>query len=217
MRRYLCTFLLLFIAGCGTHYPGYSNRSPYIAVSSHTKKTIGQTNLTYPYQNRPTLDAHDPIAKAESDEQTKLYLEGVANDLQEVEDNADNAAEKIKAMTDAFNADLPYLTVTHVGPVFASNAKSNSLDYPEFPDFNYFPPVQPHKPVYFDDEATLKSYNDDIRNYNKQVTDFNATVKAYIQDARHYIQNCENDYQQIRRKSLKLRTHIRTSKLHARR
>ena len=75
---------------------------------------------------------------------------------------------------------------------------------PEFPDFEYFPPAKPFKPLFLDNEFAVASYNVSVRNYNRRVADFMATVKAYIEYAEHYIENFKNEYREIPQKNLKL-------------
>ena len=210
MKKYLCIFLLLFIVGCGVDYSGYSNYSSYTGFSSHFKKTRGTSNLTYEYKDPPTLDTNDQFAKVVFEESVKDYLDGVVNDLEEINDNADNATEKINAVVNAVNFGFEFFSVSHVGSVFTVTSNSNFeiLGYPEFPDFDYFPPTKPYKPLFLDNEFIVNSYNADVRNYNREVADFYATIKAYIEDAEHYIENCKNDYEEIRQKGLNLLSYI---------
>lgn len=210
MKKYVCTLLLLFIVGCGVDYSGYSNYSPYTGFSSHFKKTTGTSNLAYGYKDPPALDANDPLAKFEFEESAKDYLDGVVNDLEEINDKADNATKKINAVVDAVNFGFAYFNVNYVGSVFTFKSESNFefLGYPEFPDFDYFPPTKPQKPLFLDNEFIVESYNAEVRNYNREVADFKATIKAYIEDAEHYIENCKNDYSEIRQKGLNLLSYI---------
>ena len=210
----LCVLILvvviLLIIGCGDYYSGYSNYSPYSGFSSHFKKTTGTSNLTYGYKDPPVLDANDPFVKYEFEKNAKEYLDGVINDLKEVSDKADNATEKINALVDAFNFGFEYFSVRYVGTVFTFKSESNFgiFGYHEFPDFNYFPPSKPYKPLFLDNEFIVDSYNVEVRHYNKEVADFTATVKAYIKDAEHYVENCLNDYGEIRENGLSLLRYI---------
>lgn len=204
MKKYVCTFLLLFIVGCGLDYSGYSNYYPYTGFSSHFKTTRGTSNLTYGYKEPPTLDINDPFAKFEFEENAKDYLDGVVNDLEEVNDKADNATKKINAVVDAVNLGLEYFSVGvgYIGSAFSFYGKSNFdfSGYPEFSDFDYFPPTKPYKPLFLDNEFAVNSYNADVGRYNRELADFSATITAYIEDAEHYIENCKNDYDMIRNK-----------------
>jgi len=211
----LCVLILvvviLLIIGCGDYYSGYSNYSPYSGFSSHFKKTTGTSNLTYGYKDPPVLDANDSFAKFEFEKSAEDYLDGVVNDLKEVNDKADNAAEKINAVIDAVNFGFEYFHVRHVGSVITFKSESNFefLGYPEFSDFDYFlSPTKPHKPLFLDNEFIVESYNAEVRKYNREVADFTATVKAYIEDAEHYIENCKNDYREIRENGLSLLRYI---------
>jgi len=208
MNKYVCVLLLLFIVGCVANYSGYSNYSPYLGFSSYFKKTTGTSNLRYGYKDPPVLDANSPLAKFELKYSVTDYLDGVVNDLKQVEDNADNATEKINALVAAVNSGFEYFNVRHVGSVYTFSSKSNFglLGYPECPDFDYIyiPPTKPQKPLFLDDEFTVEAYNTRVRAYNREVADFAATVKAYIEDAEHYIENCKNDYEEIRQKGLTL-------------
>jgi hypothetical protein len=224
MIKYVCVFLLLFIVGCGANYTGYSNyseypnysghpnHSPYAGFSSHFKKTKGTSNLTHGYKDPPALDTNDPITKFKFEKSAKDYLDGVVNDLEEINDKADNATKKINAVVDAVNLGFEYFNVRHVGSVLSFKSESNFelFGYPEFPDFDYFPflPIKPHKPLYLDDEFAVESYNASVRKYNREVADFAATAKDYIEDAEHYIKNCKNDYEEIRQKGLNLSSYI---------
>jgi len=214
MKKYVCVFLLLFIVGRGVNYSGYSNYSPHTGFSSYFKKTTGTSNLTHGYKDPPVLDANSPLAKFELENSVKDYLNGVVNDLKEVNDKADNATKKINAVVDAVNFGFEYFNVRHVGSVFTFKSESNFgfLGYPEFPDFDYFhfPPIKPHKPLFLDDEFAVESYNAKVRNYNREIADFTATVKAYIEDAEHYVKNCRNDYEEIRQKGLNLLSYIKS-------
>jgi len=73
-------------------------------------------------------------------------------------------------------------------------------DYPEFPDFNYIPPI---KPIFLDDSFSVNSYR-------REVADFIATINDYAEDGRHYIRNCQNDYNTIFSKGEELRNYIKT-------
>lgn len=210
MKRHVCPFLLSFIVGCGVDYSGYSNYSPYTGFSSHFKRTAGTSNLTDGYKDPPLLDANTPLAKSFFETSAQDYLDRVVNDLKEVGDKADNAAEKINAVVDAVSFGFEYFNVRHVGSVLTLSSRSNFrfLGYPEFPDFDYFPPTKPHKPLFLDNEFEVEFYNDRVREYNREVADFAATAEAYIEDAEHYIENCKNDYREIRRKGLTLLSYI---------
>ncbi len=218
MRKRLCALLVLFIGGCGddgTGYPNYSPYSPYspyTGLSSYFKTITGTSNLTSGYKDPPVLDVNDPLVKLNFKSSAEDYLDGVANDLEEINDKAENAAEKINAVTDAFNSGFEYFSVRHVGPVFTLHRVSNFgiRDYPDFPDFSlfHFPPTKPRKPLFLDDEFAVESYNRRVGAYNREVADFAATVKAYTEDARHYIANCENDHREIRKKGLSFLRYI---------
>ncbi|MBW8002316.1 MAG: hypothetical protein FVQ80_09895 [Planctomycetes bacterium] len=212
MKKYVCTLFLLFIVGCGTYYSGYSHYSPYTGFSSHFKKTTGTSNLTYGYEDPPALNTSDSFAKIEFEEEAKDYLDGVVNDLKEVEDNVDNAAKKINAIVNATNLGFEFFSLSRVGSVFTFTSNSNFgfMGYPKFPDFDYFhlPPTKPYKPLYLDNEFAINSYNANVKRYNREVVDFTATIKAYIEDAEHYIKNCKNDYEEIRQKGLNLLSYL---------
>jgi hypothetical protein len=214
MKKFVCVFLLLYIAGCGGG-SGYSNYSPntsYIGFSSHFKKTKGNSNLPNGYKDPPVLDANDSLTKSRFVKNAKEYLAGVINDLKEVNDKADNATKKINAVVDAANFGYEYFTVSYVGSVFTLGESNFGIfDYPEFPKFNYFfSAIKPYKPLFLDDEFMVENYNNQVRSYNREVADFAATIKAYIEDAEHYIKNCKNDYEEIRQKGLKLSSSIKS-------
>ena len=210
MKKTVCTLLLLFIVGCGLDYSGYSNYYSYTGFSSHFKTTSGTSNLTNGYKDPPALNSNDPLAKIEFKESAKDYIDAVVNDLKEINDKADNATEKINAVVNTANFGFEFFSLSHVGSVFTFTSNSNFgfIGYPEFPDFDYFPPTKPQKPLFLDNEFEVDYYNDEVRNYNREVADFNATIKAYIEDAEHYIENCRNDYEEIRQKGLNLLSYI---------
>ena len=124
------------------------------------------------------------------DYEASKYLEGIRDDLEEIEGKSENALKKIKAVADAVAFLGDYFYVPYIGSVlsfggFQSNFE-NILGYPEFPEFDY---QYPHPPI-IEDTFLMMVYKQDL-------LDFAATVEAYIEDGKHFIRNCENDYIEV--------------------
>jgi hypothetical protein len=199
--------VLLSVAGCGSG--GYAPyhlpyNPPYTGFSSHVKVARGTSNLTEEYPDGPTLDVNEPFARLNFERAASDYLDGVVNDLKEVNDNADNAAEKVRAVAHAVSLDFEYFSVAYVGSPLSLGGASNLglFGYSEFPAFHYPRPTKPYKPLFLDSEFAVNSYNNRVRQYNRELADFNATIKDYIEDAEHYTDNCKNDHDEIRKKGL---------------
>ncbi len=213
MKKYLYSFLLLFVVGCGDGYSGYSNYTPYTSLSSHRKRTTGTSNLTHDYKDSPVLDVNDPLAKLDFERRAREYLTGVANDLKEVKVKAENAAEKIEAVIDVVDSGFDSFGLhgtRYVGSALVFKRESNfgALDYFEFPEFKHSAPTKPQKPLFLDDEFAVYAYNLSVKQYNREVADFMATAEDYVEDAQHYITNCKNDSEEIREKGLSLSRHM---------
>ncbi len=205
-KAFLLLPLILFFCDCNTHYSGYSGYSAptvYSGISRHLKRTTGQSNFAHKYPNPPVLDPNDPLERYRFESKAREYLATVVNDLEEVKKNAANANEKTQAVVDAANSGLDHFSVRPVHPIIHIGIESNLglFGYPEFPRFNYWPPLKPVEPLYRADSVTVDSYN-------QQVADFLATIKDYIADATHYVKNCQNDYEEIRKKGLNLLSYI---------
>jgi len=222
--RKLWVLGFIVVAGCDSYldtanYSPYAGVSSYTGFSSHFAKTTGTSNFTHEYKGPPVLDSNDALAKFEFEKNAKDYLDGVVNDLEEVNDKADNANDRISAVVDAVNSGFGIFHIRYVGSVLILSRETNFgfvLGYPEFPAFDHSPPLtKPYKPLFFDNEFMVESYNAEVRDYNRGVADFNATVKAYIEDAEHYIENGKNDHGEIRQKGLKLLSYIESLGLDA--
>lgn len=216
-RLVMLMALIVLVSSCEANYSGYSTYSTYTGFSSYFKKTTGTSNLTSGYKDPPVLDANVPLAKFEFQRSAEEYLASVVNDLKEVNEKADNATEKIDAVVDAVNFGLEFFHVRYVGSAIILRRESNFgiFGYPEFDDFDYFPPTKPYKPLFLDTEFAIDSYNSRVRSYNREVDDFAETVEAYIEDAKHYIENCRNDYDEIRQKGLYLLSYIESLGMNA--
>jgi hypothetical protein len=220
MLKYFCIFLLLLTGGCESNYysssasSGYSNYVVYRGVSSHRKWTTGTSNLANGYKDGPVLDPNDLTAKYAFRESAKDYLDGVVNDLKEVEQNMDYAVQNMEAAIRFANSGFEFGPAYPVRPIIIrTESNLDILGYPEFPDLALGPFPYPRKPdkPFSNDRLSITLYNSDVDRYRKQMADLTATAKDYVEDAEHYIENCKNDYEEIREKGLNLLKHIETS------
>jgi hypothetical protein len=207
-----CTLLtaLLFCFGCTNNYSGYSHSRTYAplysGISRHWKTTQGTSNLTLGYKDPPFLDSNDPVDRYSFEKVAENYLKSLVNDLEEVKENTDIASEKARDVVDAANSGLDFFYLPPVRKKLRIDKNTNFgfWGYPEFPDFDYYPPQKPTKPLFLDDEFGIQLYNNKVDQYNRELADFLATIEDYEEDAEHYCQNCRNDYEEIRQKGLDL-------------
>lgn len=129
----------------------------------------------------------------------KQYLDAVKNDLEEIEKKAENAREKIDAVSDAFRFyDGGLLLVSSPSSIFLSSygygTNFSVSGYKEFADWPFV--IEPRKPdPYYSDEY-------DWIKYKRKLLDLAATADAYIEDGNHYIRNCAKDHELVRQKGL---------------
>lgn len=183
----------LALLGCAS---STTSRSSYTPFSHHFKQTKGDSNLSEKYPDHPHYES---VTKYSFERDAEDYLKALKLDLEEIKEKAENARDKVEAVSDAFRFyDGGYLHVSTPLSIsyrlYGSNDTNFSyFGYAEFDDWSYF--LYPNEPGTYADRY-------DWIKYKQQLLDLAATADTYIEDGNHYIRNCVKDHELVRQRGL---------------